>query len=569
MSYIIKPDFSSEETFFLLSTWLNFFAPQTPIYDRPLLVNIPILFDELCFFSEKISKNDRWHSTCVQILEEIKFFIDDDIILKKYYPHIFMNIRKYSYDKKIYYWAQSIRIDLQDYFEHVREECQNIVIAGEIKRKKDLIFLLSTLFTQARYYGFKDKELDFGSDIYFSQKPSEIIDAIFGVIYGAKKRFSCYIKMTGDIGVIRSFIAYSRLVQASGTLKPSGGAIADYMRNSANSIFVLMDIDATSPYIAAEKAYNEVKRNLDIVNFCFSKEYIAIKDEVGVKCRENTDCIVSLSRKSGVFSVQPKKDARVYIGKIIDSFSGKCIPNNLSSSLELFSLATKHQDISVKFISIWMALEAIASSGDGNIIDGMCENLTSILSLNLIPSKIKNIAIQLKKIKQGNLPNLSRYLPNSRTGIDKDDLFMLLRENNSSNQNIFCTDLNCNPYIRYNATVLSNHIKSLQLIRRFIQRDKKLHEFQLRRIYRTRNMLFHSGEKLHSIEYNLEILKYYYILSMYSIFERCIAGKFNSTIEALNWYNLRYQYVNDKNVDKIGVKYILHKTKISSTYMIS
>ena len=571
----VIPQGCDKTTFFLLSAWQNLFGLQTPIYNRPQLLNVYGLFDELCILYERYDKNERGKVVHEQLLEEIKFFSHADLVLKKYYPHIFDSIQTYCCDKKLLSWALSVKNELSEYSELTKKEIHRIVNEG-VREKNDLISLLSSLATQARFFGAKDVELRLDDDEASSLLklgPEHTLERIFNSIDKHENLFECIVEIEGDISILRSVTEKSNLKHVTKERKPHSGPIAAYIDGKKDSFFVAAEIKSNSIHGAARCARASIKKIVNVVNFCHSGAIVQVGKKVGIiRIADNAHFLVDSSTRSGTLDIKAKKNARQYAGDIIKKFQDADIPSNLSSSLELFALSQQNENTTLKFTNMWLALEAIANCGEGNIIEGMCSNLTSSFALNKIPSKIKNIAIFLKKIDRKLLKNFKNYLPLSfeKRKIQRDELFLLfIGKLGTEKQQAFCSDMECNPYVRYISGELSSQCATLRDIAHVIQNDKKIHEFQLKRFYRTRNMLFHSGESVHQIEYHLEILRYYYILAVYNIFERIMFKKFSSTTEALISYSAKYNYITNKNTNAIELRYMMHNIENYQNFIIS
>ena len=170
--------------------------------------------------------------------------------------------------------------------------------------------------------------------------------------------------------------------------------------------------------------------------------------------------------------------------------------------------ATQSKDIGNQFLNLWTAIEVlipVERKGSFSRINQICNYLTSVLSINYYRSLLVHLNIELKVIGEEYTECLNETGKEDIAGL----ISIITDATFQSTKNKLLEHLSNYPVLQY---------KIHQYTELFISPNKLLNTYnnhsnrirlQIMRIYRTRNMIVHDGNKSRYIDLILQNLHYY------------------------------------------------------------
>lgn len=193
------------------------------------------------------------------------------------------------------------------------------------------------------------------------------------------------------------------------------------------------------------------------------------------------------------------------------TFSTNVCPHrikNLFHAISLHASATQSKDIGNQFLNLWTAIEVlipVERKGSFSRINQICNYLTSVLSINYYRSLLVHLNVELKVIGEEYTECLNETGKEGIAGL----ISIITDATFQSSKNKLLEHLSNYPVLQY---------KIHQYTELFISPNKLLNTYnnhsnrirlQIMRIYRTRNMIVHDGNKSRYIDLILQNLHYY------------------------------------------------------------
>lgn len=193
------------------------------------------------------------------------------------------------------------------------------------------------------------------------------------------------------------------------------------------------------------------------------------------------------------------------------TFSTNVCPHgikNLFHAISLHASATQSKDIGNQFLNLWTAIEVlipVERKGSFSRINQICNYLTSVLSINYYRSLLVHLNVDLKVIGEEYTECLNETGKEGIAGL----ISIITDATFQSTKNKLLEHLSNYPVLQY---------KIHQYTELFISPNKLLNTYnnhsnrirlQIMRIYRTRNMIVHDGNKSRYIDLILQNLHYY------------------------------------------------------------
>lgn len=157
-----------------------------------------------------------------------------------------------------------------------------------------------------------------------------------------------------------------------------------------------------------------------------------------------------------------------------------------------------------QLLNIWISLETITPTHVGNTkINEIVSAIMPFFMLNYSNRIIRNLAFDLTRWNRKLTRKLLAKLPcDDNLKISHKVLQLLCTEEGESILSEFYESMNEFPLLRYRLFTIKQIFKSPKSVSKFLTNHEKKVAWQIRRIYRTRNIIVHSGrppEFIHSL----------------------------------------------------------------------
>jgi hypothetical protein len=193
-------------------------------------------------------------------------------------------------------------------------------------------------------------------------------------------------------------------------------------------------------------------------------------------------------------------------------------PDRLHASLEQHSLAQTASDLKVRFLNLWVAVETLVGRPrQGSIVEAVVRAIQPLVVHRLVNDALKYLAISLHQFGfcQAFADTTGWFTRSDKTEVRRDELLLALTTpSKESVREALAFAVKEHPLLLNRLYTVSQFLQTPVLLRRKLANARKQTEWQLRRIYRVRNLLVHAGASVPVIPYLYELLEYYYSLTI-------------------------------------------------------
>lgn len=559
---------SDEATTFILMAWAEFFSKDiVPDSFRPRLMDSLQLLKELNQLAIESEKNEIWIRYLPDLIEELRMSIKHDPIIDKLYPQIKNSIISLNLtDKNLP--AQVLRLsnvaiaELKDYSHNIDallySSCENMP-----HEKKNMHDVLMRLASRALLNGV-DK-LQCGSvvsDQNLLCHPKEIINKIIESTKPNEREWFCIIPLDGQKSVIRSFISKTDFVDLPKNKKPYGDNGKLFMDKTENFIHITKTVKAKSPIEAIRACIQDLRVAVDITNFYHNSAPVRIHNHT-IAVHDKTSELIDINDHY-YSKLTPRSGAK----KLISDALEKNIQSNkiLINALEQHTIAYSSVDIKVRFLNLWVALESLVGRSKSKpIIERVIDFITPILVGTRIRRQIKYLSVCLHKWGFCNtISDDSGFFKVSSakgTHINRGELFKaLIQPANSTVIEELCYKVKNNRLLLFRLKMLSDILCKKGIIYADFKGSEERIKWQLKRIYKARNLLVHQGIEDSNLPYLLNNLQYYFSLSISRIINELKYHPKWSIEDCFEYKKIEYNYLLKllKDSKQIKISKLIH-----------
>ncbi len=297
--------------------------------------------------------------------------------------------------------------------------------------------------------------------------------------------------------------------------KMSSEKIPDYMhKTDEKSVFIVLDsIKALDEYAAVEMAKSIIKTFDHFYLFykhrfsssdskCYvwiNGKYTSIRPEAkgiqksikGVK-QENL-----IKRARGMFDFATEQPDNFY---------------NLIRIMDIHNTAVGTESASNALLSLWsiseLLLEKENAISSGSRINQIASMMQPFLIYNYIQGLVNQFKDDFGRLYEEKCKRILKSINEGTNELERMYAFIVLDKYDKLRKNLY-EELNEHPLLRYRLFSLNDTMRSNKGIKKLIERHKKKTEWQIYRIYRSRNCIIHDGEKISHIEDLVENLHSY------------------------------------------------------------
>ena len=179
-----------------------------------------------------------------------------------------------------------------------------------------------------------------------------------------------------------------------------------------------------------------------------------------------------------LMEINLKKDSFFRINRGID-FHGTSIENNIPEN---------------QLIQNWIALETlIINNNEDSKINLILKGLIPVLNYLYIKQLFSNLSSDIQRLRDAKVDEIVNKVPEGESYIDKVVALCVLKSNLSIAQELLKV-LSASPLLRYRIYDLNLSLSNSDCIYKYLKEHEKRVEWHIRRIYRTRNLITHSGK---------------------------------------------------------------------------
>jgi hypothetical protein len=244
--------------------------------------------------------------------------------------------------------------------------------------------------------------------------------------------------------------------------------------------------------------------------------------------------------------------------------------NRVGAVLQYHRLAMSARTDEALLVNLWVAIECLVRIPGKSIIANVCDFVAPTVVTHHINGVLRNLAIDLRTLwrhddgdglrqaagKRGNesnipLESLLSWLLQDDEGTEIKELYRL------------CTK---NPLLIHRLyRVQENYLRTHKVFKKALELHRRNIEWQIRRIYRGRNLLMHWGRTPSSIRDLIQHLHSYLVLSLNNLFNDLRYHPEWGVIEALEHRQFLYEYcVGDDAATTMTTRTLLQPGKVFS-----
>lgn len=327
----------------------------------------------------------------------------------------------------------------------------------------------------------------------------------FDIFNYEKKKFTVIYKVSNLFKEFKSIEANLKLkitdtFEAEGLSKEEQSFID---KKDKNEVFVLFEeVEALDDNIARLKTEIPLYKIGNLFSFYHHRDIPKISEFALII--NNTDKY-SILREKSIKSIVKKADIKPSIAaeKVKNLFATLDLPTNtiyrISRAIDLHSIALTTEEIENKLLNLWTAIETLIPKE----VDSGNDRIVQIVNA-LLPFQVHNYLQDLIQQAGNDFFHFNKWKSKkfvaSATLKSYDNDFislvalMMTSENEPIRKQVYAL-LENYPLLRWRLFYLNKSLSCGKEINKLLENHKQKVEWQIRRIYRVRNLIVHSGKK--------------------------------------------------------------------------
>jgi hypothetical protein len=213
----------------------------------------------------------------------------------------------------------------------------------------------------------------------------------------------------------------------------------------------------------------------------------------------------------------------------------------LANALELHNMAISSPDLRVQFVTMWSALECLASTATGDsVISRVMNLLVPIVSWRRLEKEIRYLALNLRQWREttGNEKTPWKPLPNATPDEvpGEDVLLTVTRPPDHSDMVELLGTVAGHPLLLWRTTTTWETFHDPAVLAKDLERARERLTWHIGRIYRVRNRLVHAGDDSPLLAALLDNLQFYLSTTISRLLHGVASNpKFNAAKAAAHW----------------------------------
>lgn len=521
---------SSPGTRFVALRWHEFFDQFTPDSFQPRVCNLPTIVAELAVAAGDVIRDSRSRFHLEQLQAELKYRLSNGVereACTHRQIYLLTAVASTSEAQQIHDTAQHLVGDGfgAEFEERIlkkgREEI-SLAMAENAKGKERAETWLGAWATLAlhRNYLSRDDQLSF-DDSLLALSLDELLDQIRARFDENRKRYECVVEVSlapeivalpdGDresarnqvMAVLRKVVGELPPQDLVGPIRPHSFVVHRIIETIGMRAALTQFVEQLQPALNLLGLYRNGPTTSPIR-----------KGWAGTSLSGLTSVELSDSRSR---RLHPRRKAvELTLGAIADRAEAARIDGDLANALELYHVAMTTEDLRVRFLTLWSAMECLGQSVDGPTTIARISRLVGpIVAWRRIEKHLRYIAINLKFARDW-MPILKTSvtdgLPNATdTAVFAEDVLeSLTKPDGHPRLNSLGGMASAHPLLLWRINVAWKVYHSPKHLLEELRSSRQRLEWQLGRIYRARNQLIHRGNENSMISLLTGNLQYYF-----------------------------------------------------------
>ncbi|MGD2117517.1 MAG: hypothetical protein PVG66_04100 [Chromatiales bacterium] len=331
-----------------------------------------------------------------------------------------------------------------------------------------------------------------------------------------------------------------------------------YFINDGSTYLIVQDLEEMDVFSARNDAERRIETLSTLINLFHHKEIPSWeKKSLLINLDTNIPRLTNSAQNPMLMcSDNRAPDAALKLNKFINEFSlhEQHIFEKFFRATELHSLSLKNDSPENQLLNLWVGLETLAPSKlsrNKAKINNIIDSVLPFLTLSYLHTLTKRLAMDFKK---WNVVSLNKHTASITGDGDREKLLkLLLLEENKEAKDALFSDLGEFYLLRNRAHYFSTTLGSTGKISKLLKTHWKRVDWQIRRIYRARNLIVHAGHTPKYIDVLIKNLHDYLDVVTNGIVYLASKGdQINTVDQAFKYSEIKYQeYI--KSLDKSDV----------------
>lgn len=475
-------------------------------YRAPSL-NAPILARELLSLIRTVRKTGKGDGDLKHLLAELKYRISADQVAAEMIGLPATDILPESADNidEMEARARIVRdkLQLQPYLDRTLEVLQHE--SGQHKPSRSKIdSLLSSAVTTLVNMGIANSYLHATAKQFFDAKSdmpiNDKLSVLWGKILGARTEYDVLLVVEFSSAAVKSDhydyfnIQFCDEVPADFSVDARPNKEVENLTvNAGQTVAIIKNIPAPDPHAAVSRAIENFRRLFDLAALFDHKSVIEVSKSARALSKADKKCVRVTAQRNSMTFIDEKQTARVLksLNSLLNDVKIKN-PEDFSKFVRAITLhgqALTSSDIESQFINLWTALEIMGRNFQRKtIVEDVITSILPVISLNY-PSRIVD---HWGKQAQAVAPDFVDFVKGACSDLDWREAFLTKRMDVKDHEHA-CGILTVRPALLFRSFNIGSKLSKPEKLLKDLERHEQVVRWQLRRIYRVRNIIAHSG----------------------------------------------------------------------------
>jgi hypothetical protein len=273
-------------------------------------------------------------------------------------------------------------------------------------------------------------------------------------------------------------------------------------RSESESFVICSNIKSLDHHSARERAESILGQISGLFNFYHHKEKPIVKDKCVVRRKEGNFVVIIDKPTKSILKTKVDFPSYIAAKKVDETFKSLKLERESMyryfRSIELHSAAIISNTLENQLLDLWAALETLLpknSKSNKDRIVQICDSLVPFLQVNYIHKQLeelyRDIAIWNKDLLEevlGKITNSEKFSKNEQMGI------LIAFKTSKNLRELLYEKLEDFPLLKHRIYQLHLSLNSPENIEKTLNSHYQKVNWHLRRIYRTRGLIIHSGK---------------------------------------------------------------------------
>lgn len=573
----------NEAQLFFILRWQELFDLETYNSWRVRTSSVKTIMNELIVGLEMAQTFPRAFNSLKDLLEEALDIANTDIVIKNYYPLVKTQIENL---KKLFEKSDNetnrdlnllgrhiglISSQLSSYTELLFKHVKKVLINPAKEYKNDLYGVSMSLAIELSSNGFSSLFLKENILILQNEKRKfgDRISDFLQLFSGKEKEFTaCFPVRISLKDIVSKEIEGVRFVKSDDCLNSlksedflnglNPNEFDKFKSKYSNSIFAKVNLNAMDPFGAYERAKRKIERALASIRlFHFEGDADLSLDAIIENDQKPIVCIDYLKTYKNYLQNTKKPLRKIEeLSNVIAGLDSKD-RERISAVLQYHRLAMSAHTDEARFVNLWVALECLVRISGKSVIANVCELVIPSLVTQHMHGIVKGLAIDLRHAwRSADAKVLHEVIGirchDSARDIPLDKIITwLIQDDNQPEIKCIYDLITKNPLATFRVDRLQQrYFKSYEKSCAVLKTHHKHLDWQIKRIYRVRNLLVHWGQYSPALEQLTQHLHSYLILTLQNILRDLSWNKSWSIVQALEFRSELYKIMVTDKISK-------------------